>query len=67
MVEVPFHNNTNWARYKCLVRKSEKMCLSQNFSKIWDVKFQKWHFLCSYVSKFYIYVSILGNNTFPGR
>ena len=40
MVKVSFQNNKNWVSYKCLVRKSEKMCLSQNFSKIWDVKFQ---------------------------
>ena len=38
-----------------LVTKSEKMCLSQNVSKIWDVEFQKWHFLCSYVPEFHIY------------
>ena len=48
------------------VGKSEKMCLSQNFSKIWDVESQKWQFLCSYVPEFYIYVSIHRNNTFPG-
>ena len=65
MVKVPFQNNKNWATYKCLVRKSEKMCLSQTFSKIWDVGFQKWHFLCSYVAEFHIYVSIQGNNIFP--
>ena len=46
----------NWANYKCLVTKSEKMCLSQNFSKIWDV---------SYVPEFHIYVSIRGINIFP--
>ena len=40
------------------------MRLSQNFSKIWDVEVQKWHFLCSYVP--HIYVSIQGNNTFTG-
>ena len=59
MVKVPFQNNKNCASYKCLVRKSEKMCLSQNFSKIWDVEFQKWHFLCSYVPEFQTYVSIV--------
>ena len=37
MVKVPFQNNKNWASYKCLVRKSEGMCLSQNFSKIPEV------------------------------
>ena len=36
MVKVPFQNNKNWASYKCLVRKSEKICLAQNFSKMWD-------------------------------
>ena len=41
------------------------MCLSQNFSKIWDVESQKWHFLRSYVPEIHIYVSIRGNNTFP--
>ena len=66
MVEVPSRNNKNWASSKCLVRQSEKMRLSQNFSKIWDVEFQKWHFLCSYVPEFHIYVSIQGNNIFPG-
>ena len=66
MVKVPFENSKNWASYKFLVRKSEKMCLSQNFSKTWGVEFQKWHFLCSYVPEFLIYVSIYGNNTFPG-
>ena len=30
MVKVPLQNNKNWASCKCLVRKSEKMCLSQN-------------------------------------
>ena len=54
MVKVPFENNKNWASYKCLVRKSEKMCLSQNFSKTWDVEFQKWHFLCNYVPHFQV-------------
>ena len=58
MVKVPLPNNKNWASCKCLVRKSEKMCLSQNFSEIWDVEFQKWPFLCSYVPEFHIYVSI---------
>ena len=66
MVKVQFQNNKNWASYKCLVRKSEKMCLSQNVSKIWDVEFQKWHVLCSYVPDFHIYVSIHGKNTFSG-
>ena len=66
MVKVPFQNNKNWASYKCLVRKSENMCLSQNVPKIWDGVFQKWHFPCSYVSEFRIYVSIHGNNTFSG-
>ena len=68
MVKVPLQNNKNWASYKCLVKKSEKMCLSQIFYNflIWDVEFQKWHFLCSYVPEFDIYVSIQGNNTFPG-
>ena len=64
-MKIPLQNNQNWASSKCLVRKSEKMCLSQNFSKIWDVEFQKWHFLCSYVPEFHIYVSTHGNNTFP--
>ena len=45
MVKALFQNNKNWASYKCFSRKSEKMCLSQNISKIWDVEFQKWHFL----------------------
>ena len=40
MVKVLFQNNKNRASEKCLVRKSEKMCLSQNVSKIWDVEFQ---------------------------
>ena len=66
MVKVPFENNKNWASYKRLVRESEKMCLSQNFSKMWDVEFQQWHILCSYVPEFQIYVSIHENNTFPG-
>ena len=65
MVKFPFQNNKNWASYKCLVRKSEKMCLSRNISKIWDVEFQKCHFLCSCVPEFHIYVCIHGNNTFP--
>ena len=65
-MKIPLQNNQNWASSKCLVRKSEKMCLSQNFSKIWDVEFQKWHFLCSYVPEFHIYGTIQGNNTFPG-
>ena len=42
------------------------MCLSQNVSKNWGVEFQKWHFLCSYVPEFHIYVSIHENNAFPG-
>ena len=66
MMKVFFQNNKSWASYKCLVRKSVKICLSQNFSKNWDVEFHKWHFLCSYVSEFDIYVSIHENNTFPG-
>ena len=66
MVKVPFQNNKNWLSYKCLVRKSEKMCPSQDFSKILDVEFPKWHFLCSCVPEFHIYVSIHRNNTFPG-
>ena len=66
MVKVPFENNKNRASYKRLVRESEKMCLSQNFSKMWDVEFQKWHILCSYVPEFQIYVSIHENNLFPG-
>ena len=41
MVKALFQNNKNWASYECLVKKSEKMYLSQNFSKVWDVKFQK--------------------------
>ena len=65
MVKVPFQNNKNWASYKCLVRKSVKMCLSQ-LSKIWDVEFQKWHFLCSYVPEFHICLNIHRNNAFPG-
>ena len=52
MVKNPLQNNKNWASYKCLVRKSGKICLAQNISKIWDVKFQKWHFLCSYLPEF---------------
>ena len=68
MMKIPLHNqnNQNWASSKCLVTKSEKMRLSQNFSKIWDVEVQKWHFLYSYVPQFHIYVSIQGNNTFTG-
>ena len=38
MVKVPFENNKNRASYKRLVRNSEK---KQNFSKLWDVEFQK--------------------------
>ena len=57
MVKVPFQNNKNWASDKFLNRKSEKMCLPQNFSKIRDVEFQKWHYLCSYIPEFPIYVS----------
>ena len=64
--EVPFQNNKNWASYKCLVRKSEKMCLSQNFSRIWNVELQIWHFLYSYVPEFHIYVSVHGSNTYHG-
>ena len=63
-MKVPLQNNQNWASSKCLVRKSEKMRLSQNYSKIWDVEVEKWHFLCSYVP--HICVSIQGNNTFTG-
>ena len=66
MVKVPFQSYKNWASYECLVRESEKMCLSQKFSKIWDVEIQKRYFLCSYVPEFHIFVSIHGNNTFPG-
>ena len=66
MVKVLFQNNRNWASYKCLVRKSVKMCLPQHFSKDWDVEFRKWHFLQCYMPEFHIYVSIHGNNTFPG-
>ena len=66
MMKVSLQNNKDWASSKCLVTKNEKMCLSQNVSKIWEVEFQKWHFLCSYVPEFHIYVSIQGNNTFQG-
>ena len=66
MVKVPFQYKKNWANYKCLVRKNEKMCLPQNFSKTRDVEFQKWHFLCIYAPEFHMYVSIHGNNTLPG-
>ena len=66
MVKVLLQNNKNWASHECLDRKSEKMCLSQNFSKIWDVEFQKWYFLCSYIPEFHMYVSVHGNSTFPG-
>ena len=66
MMKVLFQNNKNWASWKRLVRKNEKMRLSQNISKIWDVEFQKWHFLCSCVPEFHIYVSIHRNNTFSG-
>ena len=52
--------------FPCFVRKSEKICLSQHFSKILDVEFQKWHVLYNYVPEFHIYVSIHGNNKFPG-
>ena len=38
MMKVPFQNNKNVTSYKCLVRKSEKMCLSVNF-----LKFAKWN------------------------
>ena len=41
MTKIPFQNNKKWASYKYIVRKSEKKCLSQNFSRIWDVEFQK--------------------------
>ena len=37
MVKVPLQNNKNWASSKCLVRKSEKMCLSQNLG-MWNSK-----------------------------
>ena len=37
MVKVPLQNNKNWASSKCLVRKSEKMCRSQNFG-VWNSK-----------------------------
>ena len=37
MVKVPLQNNKNWASSKCLVRKSEKMCLSQNLG-VWNSK-----------------------------
>ena len=66
MVKVPFQNNKNWASYKCLVIKSAKMCLSQNFSNIWNVEFQKWHFQCSYAPEFHMYASMHVNNSFPG-
>ena len=62
MVKVPLQNNKNWASSNCLVRKSEKMSVT----KPWDVDFQKWHFLCSYIPEFHVYVSVQGNNTFPG-
>ena len=29
MVKVPLQNNKNWANSKCLVRKSEKMCVTK--------------------------------------
>ena len=61
-----FQNNKNWASYTCLVRESENMCLSKNFSEVWDVEFQKWHYLCIYVPEFHTYVRIHRNNTFPG-
>ena len=64
MVKVSFENNKNWASCKCLVRKSEKMYLSQNVSKIWDVEFQKWRFLCSYVPEVHIYLSLDGTTHF---
>ena len=63
MEKVPLQNNKNWASSKCLVRKSEKMYLSQNLG-MWNPK--KWHFLCSYVPEFHRYISTQGNNTFPG-
>ena len=56
MVKAPLQNNKDWTSSKCLVRKSEKMCLSQNFSKISDVEFQKWDFLSSDLFEFPIYV-----------
>ena len=37
MVKVPLQNNKNWASSKCLVRKSENMCLSQNLG-LWNFK-----------------------------
>ena len=56
MVKDPFQNNEKLASYKCLVRKSEKMCLSQNLSKILDVEFQKWHFLLIYMYLSFTYM-----------
>ena len=37
MVKVPSQNNKKWASSKCLVRKGEKMCLSQNLG-VWNSK-----------------------------
>ena len=36
-MKVPLQNNKNWASAKCLVRKSEKMCLSHNLG-MWNSK-----------------------------
>ena len=36
-MKVPLQNNKNWASPKCLVRKSEKMCLSHNLG-MWNSK-----------------------------
>ena len=66
-------SNFSWLNikipHKCLVRKrvyleKVKKYVSQDFSKICNVEFQKWHFLWRYVPKSHIYVSIHGNNTF---
>ena len=50
MENVPFQNSKNWASYKCLVKKKGKDVSGRKvFLKIWNVEFQKWPFLCSYV------------------
>ena len=65
MVKVLFQNKRNWASYKGLVRKSEKMHLSQNVSKIWDVNSRNGT-SCTAMYLSFTYISKHGNNTFPG-
>ena len=55
MVKVPLQNKKNWASSKCLVRKREKMCLSQNL-RMWNSK-NGTSYAVMYLSFIYMYVN----------